>query len=258
MSDRLAGEAFAAQQRAYFTEANAARFHWQTRTPYVADRERALLPRIEVEAANPFLEVGCGEGANLFHLTQARGAADKTIWVGADLFFNRVRYAARYAGPIRGVCADGLCLPFPDRRFHHVLARDIFHHVLEKDRLMGELRRVCAPRGTISIIEGNGRNPIVWLFGMLRRAERGQSAMRPEVILPLLGAGSKAASVEFLDPFPLYRVLFHYQFGFPGLAHHAWACRALTAVQGWVGRLLPRRRWGYFRVTFQVPPAAAD
>ncbi len=256
MSDRLRAEAFAAEQRAYFTEANAARFHWQTHTPYVAERERALLPRIDVEAANPFLEVGCGEGANLFHLTRQGGAAG-TIWLGADLFFNRVLHAARHAGPIRGVCADGQRLPFRDHAFHHVLARDIFHHILEKDRLMAELRRVCAPGGTISIIEGNGRNPIVWLFGMLRRAERGQSAMRPNVILPLLRAEAATASVEFLDPFPLYRVLFHYQFGFPGLAQHAWVCRAVTAVQGWVGRRLPAHRWGYFRVTLQVPPAPA-
>lgn len=248
-------ERFAAEQRAYFAEADVARFLWQTHQPYVAERERALLPPIEASAEKPSLEVGCGEGANLYHLVQRPGGAGKT-WVGVDLFFPKVLHAARQVPALRGVCADGHRLPFPDGRFHHVLARDLFHHILDKAGLMAELRRVCAAGGRISIIEGNGRNPIVWMFGLLHPAERGQRTMRSEVILRALGPEAGAAQVEFLEPIPLYRILFHYRYGFPRLARSARMCRAVAAVERWLGRILPRSRWAYFRATLHVSPNA--
>ena len=82
--------------------------------------------------------------------------------------------------------------------------------------------------------------------------------MRPEVILRLLGPDAGAATVEFLEPFPLYRIVFHYRYGFPRLARSARCCGAVSFLEGWVGRVLPGKRWGYFRVTLHVPPQKVD
>ncbi len=252
MTTRPGQAQFDAQQRLYFEAPDVPRFRWQTRHPFVAERERAVLPRPALGAGGRFLEVGCGEGANLYQLTREDGGA-RTTWVGVDLFFAKVRHAAREVPGVRGVCAKGQQLPFPSGAFQRVFSRDVFHHVLDKPVLMAELRRVCAPGGTIIMVEANGRNPIVWLFGLARRAERDVMAMRPEVMLHLAGPDAGDVRLELLEPFPFYRILFHYQYGLPRLARFAWCRRAVAALEGWAGRILPRDRWAYIRTTVRVP-----
>ena len=242
---------FDQHQRRYFEEADVRRFLWQTRNPYVAERERALLPRIDLQPAHRFVEVGCGEGANLCHLVRDSPGA-KATWVGVDLFFAKVRHAAGQLPAIRAVCAKGQQLPFPGAAFQHVLSRDIFHHVMDKDALMRELRRVCAAGGTITMIEPNGRNPVIWLFALLHRAERDLMAMRPQVLRRLAGPDARDLRMEFFDPFPVYRVLFHYLYGLPGFARFAWCRRAVAALERWAGRILPRERWAYMRATLRL------
>ena len=249
---RAAQERFEADQRRYFEAPNIPRFFWQTRQPYVAERERALLPRMEAEAKNFFLEVGCGEGPNLYHLARDPAGAGKT-WVAVDLFFDKALYAARQVPTARAVCARGEQLPFRDAAFRQVLSRDLFHHVFDKAALLAEIRRVCGPGGTITLIEANGRNPVIWLFGLLRRAERDVMAMRPEVLTDLIRPEARTLHVEFFEPFPIYRIAFHYRYGLPRLARFAWCRRAMAALERWVGRVLPQQRWGYFRTTLQLP-----
>lgn len=250
--DRHRQALFAARQREYFVAPNVPRFLWQTRQPYVAERERALLPRVGPADGSLCLEVGCGEGPNLHHLA-GDAATGGTRWVAVDLFFEKVRHAARQVPAALAVCAEGQRLPFRDAQFRHVLSRDLFHHVLEKPDLMAEVRRVCRPGGTITLIEANGRNPIIWLFGLLRRAEREVMAMRLQVIVDLIGPDARDARIEYLEPFPFYRILFHYRYGLPGLARALWCRRAVSALEDWVGRVLPRGRWAYIRVTLRVP-----
>lgn len=248
---------FADRQRRYFDAPDIARFLWQTRQPYVAERERDLLPTPDSAAGGLCLEVGCGEGPNLHHILR-HAAAGGPLWVAVDLFFEKVRHAARQVPSVLAVCAEGQRLPFRDARFSHILSRDIFHHVLDKPGLMAEMRRVCVPGGTITLIEANGRNPIIWLFGLLRRAERDVMAMRPEVLVGLLGAEGRDVRLEFFEPFPFYRILFHYRYGLPALAKAVWCRRAIAALEGCLGRVLPKERWAYIRATLRVPDARQD
>ncbi len=255
MTTRPGQTPFDEAQRLYFEAPDVPRFRWQTRDPFVAERERALLPRLEPGAACRFIEVGCGEGANLYQLTREDGGAG-TMWVGVDLFFAKVQHAAREIPGVRGVCAKGQQLPFPDATFQHVLSRDVFHHVLDKPALMAELRRVCAPGGTITMIEPNGRNPMMWLFALLHRAERDLMAMRPEVLQGLAGPGARDLTMEFFDPFPMYRAVFHYLYGLPRLSRFAWCRRAVATLESWVGRVLPREWWAYIRTTVRKSAGA--
>jgi hypothetical protein len=39
-------------------------------------------------------------------------------------------------------------------------------------------------------------------------------------------------------------------------ARSARMCRAVAAVERWLGRILPRSRWAYFRATLHVSPNA--
>jgi len=240
-------------QRRYFERPDEARFRWQTLNPVVAERERALLPLVDGGPGGLCLEVGCGEGANLYQLARD-DAGGRGSWVGVDLFFAKVRHAAGRVPAVRAVCARGQQLPFPDGTFRHVFSRDVFHHVMEKAGLLAEMRRVCAPGGTITLVEPNGRNPIIWLFAALHRAERDLMAMRPEVLRGLIGPGAPDPRTEFFDPFPIYRVVLHYLYGLPRLARFAWCRRALSAIEALARRILPEDRWAYFRITLTKGP----
>jgi ubiquinone/menaquinone biosynthesis C-methylase UbiE len=48
---------------------------------------------------------------------------------------------------------DVLPLPFTDASFTLVVSRFAFHHLLDPGAVLGEMRRVCAPGGTVMVID---------------------------------------------------------------------------------------------------------
>ncbi len=48
---------------------------------------------------------------------------------------------------------DVLPLPFTDGAFTLVVSRFAFHHLLDPGAVLGEMRRVCAPGGTVMVID---------------------------------------------------------------------------------------------------------
>jgi len=147
---------FAARQWSYFREVDEAKFRWQTATPVFAASERHLVSVVAGEGR--LLEVGCGEGGNLFHLGPRAG-----LTVGLDYACAKLVFASgaipwgRFAG------ADALSLPFRSGAFDRVLIRDVLHH-LPRDRqreAVAELFRVCRSGGEVVVIEPNGRNPLM-------------------------------------------------------------------------------------------------
>jgi len=59
---------FRAAQARHFAAADAGHFEWQVAGPGFAAHERALLAPVAAAFASPYLEVGCGEGANFVHV----------------------------------------------------------------------------------------------------------------------------------------------------------------------------------------------
>ncbi|HYP89880.1 MAG TPA: hypothetical protein VEQ59_17045, partial [Polyangiaceae bacterium] len=53
---------------AAFGDAAPDHFAWQTRAPGVAENERALCEQAFLPLQGRVLDLGCGEGATLFHL----------------------------------------------------------------------------------------------------------------------------------------------------------------------------------------------
>lgn len=101
---------FAALQRSYFENADVKRFLWQTRNPYVSEKEKQLLSVIaqDNEKKGVVLEVGCGEGANLVNIGQDCGRI-----VGVDLSLKKTQLCRRVLdGKREVVCADAGALPF--------------------------------------------------------------------------------------------------------------------------------------------------
>jgi ubiquinone/menaquinone biosynthesis C-methylase UbiE len=104
------------------------------------------------------LDVGCGVGAVLGILGAEFPGVRLT---GVDVETKQVAAAREHLGrhglPADLRVADGRRLPFPDDSFDHVWMMWFLEHLTPEDAVaaLGEARRVLAPGGTITAIEGD-------------------------------------------------------------------------------------------------------
>jgi ubiquinone/menaquinone biosynthesis C-methylase UbiE len=124
-------------------------------SPAIKD-EQALRRVVELSGAGPtdtVLDVACGPG--ILACAFARIARHVT---GIDLtpaMLERARVLARdqELSNITWQHADVLPLPYPDGAFTIVSARFAFHHFLDPEAVLAEMRRVCAPRGRVVVVD---------------------------------------------------------------------------------------------------------
>jgi ubiquinone/menaquinone biosynthesis C-methylase UbiE len=103
-------------------------------------RVRAIGRLLAASANSRVLEVGVG-GGNVLERIAARR-------VGIDLSPFILRKArARLGGTAALVRGDAMLLPFCDGAFDRVYCSEVLEHVLEPEVVVGEMRRVLAPRG---------------------------------------------------------------------------------------------------------------
>jgi len=246
---------FVEAQHRFFDTADVGHFLWQTRNPYVARTERALLEGFAFGPDDAVLEVGCGEGGNLANLFAADGRWPRRV-VGVDLFHPKLVFAAAHLPTARLVCADAGRLPFADATFERILCRDLIHHLPEPDAALRELRRVARPGGTVWVIEPNGRNPLVRALAMIRPHERGQLRNSVDSVATLVGRHFAGAAVDVRQPLPLSRALLHYQFGLPSLGRSRAFGAAMERLERALSATIPRRRWAYIVARIdEVAPA---
>jgi SAM-dependent methyltransferase len=234
---------FRSVQADFFREADSAHFRWQTEGPYFAATESALLGGVTLSARERLLEIGCGHGANLVHLRRRLGPAARLFAV--DFSAERAGFAARAAGA-RVTCADAGRLPFCDAAFDAVLIRDLLHHVPDRAAVLAETARVLAPGGRLTVIEPNGRNPLMALAAAAEPAERGMLSSTAERAMDECArAGFGRLALERRQPLPLSRLVLHYRLGRPSLGARAGVARALRGIETLAERL-PRGLWAYF------------
>ncbi len=249
-------EEFVARQDTHFAGADRTHFSWQTGGAGFAEREASFLADLAADAGCPFLEIGCGEGANLFHLRHcARG-----VFVGFDRSEAKIRFARAAVDGPHFTCGDGGALPFDDGTFATVLIRDVLHHLASPRDTLREAARVLRPGGRFLLAEPNVHNPLIRLQMALVPAERG-AARSDEVWLRALLEGLPLQDLHFsmAAPFPLDRVFLHPAYGFPSLGRRPTALRAIHAAEDLAGRLLGPSRWSYVlarAVRAQAPSAA--
>ncbi len=123
--------------------------------PSIKD-EAALRLVVEFSGCGPadtVLDVACGPGL----LACAFAAVARHV-TGIDLTPAMLEQA-RALQAQRGLTnltwrqGDVLPLPFPDGVFTLVVSRFAFHHLLEPGAVLGEMRRVCAPGGTVMVVD---------------------------------------------------------------------------------------------------------
>lgn len=241
----LSHDAFTDLQRAYYRTSDGAHFAWQTRGPYFAATEAALLAGVRAGAGERLLEVGCGEGGNLFHLRDRAGQR-----FGVDFSPRKAAFARRAAGALVAA-ADAAALPFPDATFHALLIRDLLHHLPDRGAALREARRVLRPGGRLTLIEPNARAPLALLQALTVPAERGiLRSTAARIRRELSGAGFTLAAEAPMQALPLARIVLHPRLGRPRLGGVPQVARALRAVETAAERLVPRAAWLY--LTFQA------
>jgi SAM-dependent methyltransferase len=106
-----------------------------------------------VGASDTVLDVACGPG--ILACAFARVAKHVT---GIDItpaMLDKARALQQEQG-LTNVTWDGgdvTPLPYPDGRFTVVTSRFAFHHFLDPKRVLAEMVRVCAPGGTVLVID---------------------------------------------------------------------------------------------------------
>lgn len=227
---------------AAFGDAAPSHFEWQTRAPGVAENERELCERAFLPLGERVLDVGCGEGATLYHLGGPPGA------VGLDLFPQKVAFAQQQLPACRFVAASAYELPFEQGAFDHVLVRDLIHHLEEPARFIDECARVLTPGGRIDVLEPCRYNPLIALHALTNEAERGELRSTPSFLSSLLGQRFEVRALERYQPIPLHRIVFHPRLGRPRWAEVPWLRASVAALERGAERVIPRFAWAYVHV----------
>jgi SAM-dependent methyltransferase len=226
-------------QHAYWNEVDSVHYVWQTRSGYFADSEAELVRSTGLAGARRLLEIGCGEGGNLFHLDARPG------WVGIDFALPKLAHA-RTALDVSVCQADAASLPFADGSFDAVLIRDLLHHVPDRVGVLAEAMRVLEPGGAIGVIEPNRNNPLILAQTALVRAERAALVSHAGRIRRELGrAGFEEVAVDHAQPLPVARVVLHPRLGLSQLGRNPVVARALGVIDDVSRRVVPRGAWMY-------------
>lgn len=222
-----------------FGRAEPDHYAWQTRCPYVSERERILVRSAFEPLGARVIDLGCGEGATLAHL----GAPARAV--GVDLFEAKVAFARDALPGCDFVAASVEALPFDDGRFDHVIVRDLVHHLDAPERLIDEAHRVLAPGGRIDVLEPCRYNPLILAHALLMPAERGELRSTPRYLASLMERRFAVAPPRVHQALPLHRVLFHPTLGSPRLAHRGAVRRFVHWTERVAERVIPRSMWSY-------------
>jgi trans-aconitate methyltransferase len=108
-------------------------------------------------AGSRVLEAGCGVGAQTVILSRpSPGAHFECVDLSEESLATARRMARKES--LTNVTfrqADLYHLPYKDASFDHVFVCFVLEHLIDPTRVLKEMRRVLAPRGSLTVIEGD-------------------------------------------------------------------------------------------------------
>lgn len=227
---------------ATFGRAEGAHFAWQTRHAMVAREEAALVRAAFLPLGQRVLDVGCAEGATLFHLGSPPGA------VGVDLFAEKIAFARSAVPSCTFVQGSAYELPFEDGRFDHVIVRDVIHHLRDPERVIDEIDRVLANGGRVDLLEPCRYNPLIFVHAATNRAERGELRSTATFLESIVAGRFRVERTQRMQALPIHRLVFHPKLGRPELARSSLVERWVQRFERAAARVIPRAAWAYVHV----------
>jgi SAM-dependent methyltransferase len=225
-----------------FGDAAPEHFDWQTRGPFVSEREAELVRAAFLPLGQRVLDVGCGEGATLHHLGAPAGA------VGVDLFEAKLAFARERLPACRFVAASVETLPFEAGAFDHVIVRDVVHHLDEPERMVDECRRVLSPGGRIDVLEPCRNNPLILLHALTNKAERGELRSTIPFLVALLSKRFTVQKTARYQALPVHRLVLHPDMGRPSLGEVPAVRALLGGFERMAEAIVPGACWAYIHV----------
>jgi SAM-dependent methyltransferase len=127
------------------------------RTPWTRLRLGAVRDLVEPAAGDRIIDLGCAAGA-VTHFLSTLGCDV----VGVDAEPLGIEKARSLFPDLQFEVADVAALPFPDASFDKAAAADLVEHLDDETfkAMLGEVRRVLVPGGTLSIYTPNPRHLI--------------------------------------------------------------------------------------------------
>ncbi len=234
-------------QKAYFYKEDPQRFYWLTRNTLMRLSQQILFYDVGISPGQKVLEIGCGEGANLY------GFKDSPAhFFGIDRYGKKLLFARQHNRFARFITADALDLPFSDNAFDVVFCKDVLHHIEHKEKTVSEMVRVCRPGGRVVLIEANGKNLLWRVFGSVVPAERGVKGNSMESLVKLFCVHQTNPQViqnDFIYVPLLCIFLSHYKFGWQNLGNKKLFLKLCTASNVCVKRYMPRQVYPYILVS---------
>jgi len=158
-----------AEQEAYWSTVSRRRSPAHPAVRAFAEAKLRLLRDAIPEPGLTMLEVGAGDG----YLSHALARAfDLTV-----LDFAPNMLDLNPLPPERKVQGRAEALPFADGAFDVVFCGNLLHHLEDPLAAVREMARVA--RRHVVLLEPNAINPAMFLFGLLKRAERGSLKFTP-------------------------------------------------------------------------------
>jgi ubiquinone/menaquinone biosynthesis C-methylase UbiE len=196
------------------------------------------------------LEVGCGEGIALHYMKPAK-------YVGVDTSLAWLHVASTKNKNYTFVQGDGTCLPFFSEKFDLVFCKGILHHLSKQEvfLVIKEIVRTCKMGGRVAIIEPNVYNLSSFLFGLLRKPERGILHCKPKVFLEYfkrLGM-SNELTLTYDGTFAPMQ-LFAHLFNKRNFVKASWFIRLWEIIDYIMNKIIPEKFWTSMTITARKGP----
>ncbi|MEK7060896.1 MAG: methyltransferase domain-containing protein [Patescibacteria group bacterium] len=133
---------------------NFLQYFWHTR------KLKSIIDIVDIEPNN-ILDVGCASG---WFLSEISLVYPKAKCTGVDVYKKAIDYGKKTYKKLKLVQADAHNLPFKKNSFDLVICTEVLEHVVDPEKVLGEIKRVLTNDG-IAIVEmdsGNFLFKAVW------------------------------------------------------------------------------------------------
>lgn len=241
-------------QETFHQNADSKRFWNRVNNPFLSKKEKnltALIAKHLPQGGKTVLEIGCGEGSNLFFIQEHLKDIDL---FAIDFSKEKVLFLKNVLkNKSNAVCGNALQLPFREQKFDLVFCRDLLHHVnWARDQLLAEAFRVLKPNGVVVVIESDGRKLLNRIFQFLVPAEKGLKDSTPRKLRNL---GEQFGEVNFSYPEATLIVrAVGYLFGWPNGIKRVLV-RIIyifaLALEKLIETMVPKNSWAYMLMTIR-------